>query len=724
MFLQLFGVPSWRIGRRNTPLTASKPSSLLLYVAAHPNGVLREEVSQILWGDSPNARSSLRQALQQLGQHPLGVYLKRHDQQLQLEVNSDWAAFWQAQSKGQDQHLALIAQKPLFAGYSPSGANDFEDWMFLTRTKVHQLWQEATLRLAENAVREQQWSEAFLRYSQVLERDTLAEAVLQRALTVADLAAQPEIGQQMLRQYAGLAKRQFEITVRPKSDFSLSSSPLFGREAVIEQVLEILNTNSTCTLVGLGGVGKTRLCLAVAQAWQAPVIHVWLGNTNTPNALVIALCTALGLSGTNLEPRLEATLGKQNCLLVLDNCETLNQAAREQLAQYQALGGKWLLSSREPLGFVAEKLVRLEGLPLAASEQLLQHNLRRSGVLATPRSSEIVQLHQYCAGLPLALELLAGLLQYMDAPTLLARLKKAEHGKLLHSSEEVLHTSWARLSNLEQDVLAALSLLPQAAPLEVVENVAQTNLVQLERLCWCGFARQDQLGYFGLHPLVRQFAAPYVGAAAKQRLAAYGASWLERQFARYYSPAQLEVLQQCREHSSWLEQAFLQGVTLGHTQTIHIFVLFADACERFTQALECIKQALELMPSALLYCARAWFYLRLANLENAKSDLETAALMPDFAHNQAYSETSLLYCYAQSDYQGVLEWANNSLAKAALRVSKPMLPMLTGNLGNSNVPIKNCTMRFASRRNTPTRAVWHGCNCCWVHLRCSKGNSS
>jgi DNA-binding SARP family transcriptional activator len=81
-FLHLFGVPSWRVGRRTTAFAQDKPSGLLLYLAAHPKGVFRHELCELLWGQAKSARSSLRQALQRLEQHPLYPHLERDKQHL------------------------------------------------------------------------------------------------------------------------------------------------------------------------------------------------------------------------------------------------------------------------------------------------------------------------------------------------------------------------------------------------------------------------------------------------------------------------------------------------------------------------------------------------------------------------------------------------------------------------------------------------------------------
>ncbi|MFK4509341.1 ATP-binding protein [Bradyrhizobium daqingense] len=146
---------------------------------------------------------------------------------------------------------------------------------------------------------------------------------------------------------------------------------IVGREAEIADISEVLTNTRHVTLAGPGGVGKTTVALAAARVF-APrcrdgMCFVDLATISDPMLFGAALVTALGIRG-NPDNSLAAVLDylrPRQMLLVLDNCEHVLPAATIFAGKLMAdtSPSRLLATSREPLGTVAEHVVRLGSLP-------------------------------------------------------------------------------------------------------------------------------------------------------------------------------------------------------------------------------------------------------------------------------------------------------------------------------------------------------------------------
>ena len=156
----------------------------------------------------------------------------------------------------------------------------------------------------------------------------------------------------------------------PVSDF-------IGRETELRELRELMLHNRLVTVVGTGGIGKTRLGLEAARAALEEFPDgVWLAELaplTDPDLVASAMNTALGLqsgAGRWTAERLAAALRGRQLLLVLDNCEHLiGAAAREAETLLRAVpGARILATSQEPLGLDGECTYRLSTLEFPAEE--------------------------------------------------------------------------------------------------------------------------------------------------------------------------------------------------------------------------------------------------------------------------------------------------------------------------------------------------------------------
>src|SRR3954451_10078185 len=225
-------------------------------------------------------------------------------------------------------------------------------------------------------------------------------------------------------------------------------SSFVGRRRQLQEVKAALAASRLVTLVGAGGVGKTRLAVRAAAGLQRGVADgaglVELGGLTAPELVPKAVLTSVGLgdeSGRWPVSHLIDHLATKRLLLVLDNCEHLLDAcavlADSLLREAPQL--RILATSRQPLGIAAERVVFVEPLSLpdledtlvperaAQSEAvaLLVERAASAGVdlrLAEGNLALVVELARRLDGIPLAIELAAVRLRTLGLEQLVRRL--------------------------------------------------------------------------------------------------------------------------------------------------------------------------------------------------------------------------------------------------------------------------------------------------------------
>jgi len=279
-----------------------------------------------------------------------------------------------------------------------------------------------------------------------------------------------------------------------------------GRADTVRILAAQLSQERFVTIVGPGGVGKTSVALAVAEAVAADFEHgVWLvdlAQLGDPRLVPGALASVLGreaLSDDPIPSLVEQLRGKQ-MLLVLDNCAHVVEAAASLAGRILrgAPGVRILATSREPLRVEGERRHRLSPLdvppasvPLTAAEALrfsaIELFVQRAaakldGFELNDRDASIVaDLCRKLDGLPLAIEFAADHIDTFGVRGLSARLAGRLH--LLtggyrtalprhQSLRAMLDWSYDRIPEPERVVLRRLSIFPGKYSLEAAIAVA------------------------------------------------------------------------------------------------------------------------------------------------------------------------------------------------------------------------------------------------------------
>ncbi|GAA4609383.1 putative ATPase/DNA-binding SARP family transcriptional activator [Actinoplanes octamycinicus] len=253
--------------------------------------------------------------------------------------------------------------------------------------------------------RERRWELLILaRYRSGRQADALSSLRRVRTLLAEDLGVDPGPALQDLERRLLLQDPQLLLVAGPPAT-PRPLSAFLGREAELAALDALVSAHRLVTLVGPGGVGKTRLALEYAadRAW-----FVRLADTADP---VQAVAATLRLHTAN-RTAITAALADRPGLLLLDNCEHLVAAVAELVLHLLTRCPRLriLTTGREPLNVSGERLLPVQPLPAAQAVALLTDRITAQRGGWHPDDADSAHLAGIAAaldGIPLALELAA-----------------------------------------------------------------------------------------------------------------------------------------------------------------------------------------------------------------------------------------------------------------------------------------------------------------------------
>jgi predicted ATPase/ATP/maltotriose-dependent transcriptional regulator MalT len=308
-----------------------------------------------------------------------------------------------------------------------------------------------------------------------------------------------------------LSNGEKEILSNNRFSLPVQLTSFVGREQEIAAVSTLLRQAEVrlITLIGTGGVGKTRLGLRVAaqlaREFDNQVCFVSLMETSDPKLMIPTIAKTFGLQELGGQPifdLLKAFLREKHLLLLLDNFEQVIEAApalSHLLSACSAL--KILVTSRARLRISGEQTFLVPPLTLPnpgeapEKDELAQYSaitlfLERARtvlpgfVLNEENGRVIAEICHHLDGLPLAIELAVPRLKIFTPQTLLERL--AQRFQLLTNGvrdaperQQTLHNtlewSYRLLNPQEQQLFRALSIFVGGCTLQAIEMVCELN---------------------------------------------------------------------------------------------------------------------------------------------------------------------------------------------------------------------------------------------------------
>jgi class 3 adenylate cyclase len=220
------------------------------------------------------------------------------------------------------------------------------------------------------------------------------------------------------------------------ADMSLPSvdERLIGRQTELDAAREAVMAHPVVSIVGAGGIGKTRLTLAVATGlageFDDGAWWVDLSATTSPDAVVPLVLEALGVLQRPAVTPIDAVVGRltgRSCVLVLDNCEHVVAAVRELVGALRSAAPsvRVLATGREAIGVRGEQVLPLSSLPLEDAVALFVERARAARPDVDLGDEALGVVRDVCArldGIPLAIELAAAQTRSMSVVELDHRL--------------------------------------------------------------------------------------------------------------------------------------------------------------------------------------------------------------------------------------------------------------------------------------------------------------
>jgi DNA-binding SARP family transcriptional activator/predicted ATPase len=769
-----------------------KAIALLAYLAVSGPSATREALATLLFPEyeADRAYANLRRTLWTLNKAGLDPWLDVSTQQIGLKrgtglwidieefrrlvagIGSPSAA---AVSVNDLEAAASLYRGDFLAGLSLKDSPEFDEWQFFQTESLRQELASVLERLSRELASQAAFDAAIGHARRWLSLDPLREPAhrwLMRLYALAghraaalrqyqecaellrkELAAEPEAETQAL--YAEISKgpqprrvwgaRPPPIPAAPSGtppspphNLPVPSTPFVGRHRELEQIQALLvaeprsGTDSTCrllTLLGPGGIGKTRLAVRAAgealPAFPDGVCFVPLDSVRSPDVLPAAVLQALRTSGV-LRQDSQAAAGDQKqilfrhlrekrALLVADNFEHLLAAAgtlAEVLAQ--APGVKILVTSRERLGLQEEWVMDIAGLdyPEARGQKttadlqnysavvLFQQGALRARPdfqLTSTDAPHIARICQLVEGMPLGIELAAAWLRVLPCQDIAVEIESSLDllsGSVSNVPERhrslraVFDSSWQMLSAEEQAAFKRLSLCHGGFDRITAGQIANADLATLSGLLNKSWLWRRRDGRFEIHELLRQYGGekldeqPRDGAAARDQHSRYYLGWFSRLKADLKGNRQQGALREIRQDTENVRAAWewaverLDWEPIGAAaESLWIFCFyvsaFAEGERMFRRAAErstCASQEGSATAGALLGCLLARqgaFHLLTAQYAPARELLERGLALLRLAGDPAETAFAL-------NQLGNLAYASGDLPVASSRYAESL----------------------------------------------------
>ena len=458
----------------------------------------------------------------------------------------------------------------------------FADWLTTTRDELSRKAGWALQNLVTHHLQRQRYPESQAYVNRLLQMEPLNEEALRQEMQILALQGQRNLALQRYHDFQLKLLAELEVNPEPETlqlaqairnmqllshlpgqkqrkdtlltlqDFSATAlpntlTPFISRQAELAQITQGLSSEACrlMTLIGPGGVGKTRLAMRAAAddapAWADGVWLVLLEDVFTGHSLEESLGQALGIPFNISLPRRSQIynfLREKELLLVLDNFEqVIGQADVVKSILDHAPRVKVIVTSRQRLEIRGEQLIEIGGLDYPQPPDVLTINpshpldrLARYGAIQlfieharqlqpgftfnAQNAEAIMRICQRLDGLPLGIELAAAWVRILSCEEILTRLEQnvdfltaqncdipARHASL----RAVFEYSWRLLSSEERQALKKIASFQDGlAP----ATIAQTDDLDIRLLAVLrdkSLLQEYAGGRLGLHSQVRPF---------------------------------------------------------------------------------------------------------------------------------------------------------------------------------------------------------------------------
>lgn len=453
-------------------------------------------------------------------------------------------------------------------------------------------------------------------------------------------------------------------------NFPKQLTPFIGRSTDLHRLVELLK-NPECrllTLVGAGGIGKTRLAtqagINVSNNFRNGTYYVGLQVVQSSDLLVSAIANALRFSLASmdeLDVQLHHFLSTKSMLLVLDNFEHLMDGASILSNLLDAAPElKLIVTSREVLNLQEEWVFSVEGMDYPqmiddpdfgqySAVELFNDRAMRVNVSFSidQEKSAVKKICELVGGMPLGLELAASWLRIMRANEVANEIQRSldflatslrNIPERHRSMQAIFDHSWELLSESEKIAFKALSVFRGGFTHDAAEKVGDAPLSLLATLVDKSLLRHDSDGRYFVHELLRQFSEakldsnPAEAFEVRDRHCDYYADFLQVIDRDLYGSGQLNAADRMIRDIDNIQAAWLWAIT---HRKVEFFAKIASPIEyafqfqgRYREGrdmFEASYETLEKLPPsydrdlalALVSSVLAWFCIRFGDMDRA-----------------------------------------------------------------------------------------------------------
>ena len=514
-------------------------------------------------------------------------------------------------------------------------------------------------------------------------------------------------------------------TDTPRHNLPIHLTSFIGREKERDEICKLLNKNRLVTLLGAGGIGKTRLAIQAGeillQAYPDGVWFVGLESIIDPSLIpqtVAEVFEIRNIASHSIMDRLIDALKSRNVLLILDNCEHLLTAAAQLVETLLKHCPEliFLATSRVALGMDGETLYQVPSL--SVPQNLATNNLdefesiklfSERAVLAVhtftlnkKNIDSVTSICQLVDGIPLAIELASARVDILTPQEILEQLKKsfallAHRGRAPVARHQSMRASmdwsWGLLTEQEQVFLARLSVFAGGWTLEAAQVVCVDKEVNIESVLELTGSLvkkslvvveqvEGRVTRYRLHEIVRQYAREKLAEEEDVR---------SRHLKYYVVLAKdAEIALRGLESGKWMDRLIEERGNLfaalewAEKTDLEAGLRLSARLQRYWEIMDIHsgegwlsrfigKDGSEHFPiaRAKALCARANLHVPLAQHEHACSDAEEGLNLFK-ANGDAYGEVDCLLVMALIGSYRYDPSSKKELAKRALEISRSL----------------------------------------------------
>ncbi len=572
---------------------SNKVRALFAYLAVeYQRPQPRTTIAGLLWPDVPETKAlrNLRQALANLKKclkdnENTVPYLNISRATIQINPSAEYSVdvrklldkislvndeAFTASSITSPKEIIDLYRGDFLSGFYLEDSEPFDEWASLKREYLHEQMVNATLELARIHQRRGEYDEMLVYARKHLALEPWSEVAHRQVIVGLSHTGRRSAAVQQFEICKGVLKRELGLepstettelyqrikNATPRHNLPPQPNQIVGRKEELAQIQALLadTANRLLTLLGPGGVGKTRLAIQLAhqrlQAYIHGIVFVPLADLNSPALLLPQIADAARISMADLDittlllPRIADSVGiplsgntsikeqiknffrDKEILLILDNFEHLVESASVLSEILEAAPElNILVTSRERLRLRWENVLEIQGLSFSTQNspavKLFEASAKRTSSnfsLTDDMHPDAQKICELVEGLPLGIELAAAWVHNISLEKIVAEITKSlevlqsdmrDANPRHKSTRAVFEHSWSLLEDSEQMLLQRSAIFRGTFTHEAVQKVCG-NAKLLQKLVDKSLVQileENERRYYRLHELIRQFAS-------------------------------------------------------------------------------------------------------------------------------------------------------------------------------------------------------------------------